>query len=129
MPDVTLLFDDAGHKLQLLTAAGTTAPPTLGTDGQPTDAWRVGSGSFCPRRAAIRVKASIAANMTAISVWAFYDGAWSKIYKAPDMTFVAGDLDATFFVDSPIGTRIAVAYTLSAGNATVTAYPLESSFY
>lgn len=119
------ILDDTSHKVNLLTGAGTTTPPANATDGGSMSAWQAGS-TFNPRRAAVRFVASQASNLTALSVWVFYAGAWSKLSAPANITFAAGDLSFTLVVDFPIGTRLAVAYTLSAGTCTVDAFPLET---
>jgi hypothetical protein len=119
------VLDDATHKVNILTAAGTTTPPVNPTDGAAMSAWQAGS-TFNPRRTAVRFVASQAANLTALSVWVFYGGGWSKIATPANITFVAGDLSFTAIVDFPFGSRIAVAYTLSAGAVTVDAFPVET---
>lgn len=124
MPERVLLIEDASHKLTIA-AAGTTAPPVNPTDGFDISVWKLAQSS--PRRAALRLVAAAALNATAISVWSFFDGGWSKIQVIPDVAFVAGDLSRTVFVDFPIGARLAVAYTASASTVAITAYSVESS--
>lgn len=122
MPERALLITSSGLKLQVA-AAGTTAPPTAAGDGVDLTAWK----PFAPRRAAIKLKASVALNATAISVWAYFDGEWSKIGTLADAAFVTGDLSRTYVFDYPIGDRLALAYTASTGTIGVTMYPIEVS--
>lgn len=125
-PMITYLQDSAAHKLLVHNAVGTTAPPTLISDGAAyLGAWR-DFGSFLPRRAAARFVGSGALNLTAISVWCYFDGSWSKIGALADIAFIAGDLSRTYVFDFPVGSRIAFAFTASAGSVTVHAFPLES---
>ena len=127
MPELVTILEDASHKLTLATASGTKAPPSTPTDGADMAPWKqnAGSGSLGPRRCAIRFTAAAALNLTAISIWVFYDSAWSKLLIPANITFAAGDLSFTQVVDFPIGSRLAAAFTVSASSVTVEAYLME----
>lgn len=121
-----LILDDARNKVLCHNAVGTTAPPTIPTNGGDISVWQAGC-SHGPRRAVLRFTASGALNLTAASVWVMFDnGTWAKLTTIANLTFVAGDLVAMVVVDFPVGSRIAAAFTLSAGTVTVHAFPLES---
>ena len=107
-------------------AAGTTAPPTLVTHGVAyPDTWNV-KGKGRVRRCVLRFTAGAAANLTAASVWVYVEGSWVKHSDIANITFATGDLARLVFVEYPIGARIAVAYTLSASNVAIDAFPLET---
>lgn len=126
-PQVTYLQDSASHKLLVLNASSTIVPPsTVGNGAAYPASWRGPGASFMPRRCALRFTASVALSLTGISVWCYFDSAWSKISLVADLAFVAGDLSRTVVLDFPIGTRIAVAFTASAGAVTVHAFPFET---
>lgn len=123
--DRSLMLEDAAHKLVQATVVA--ASPTLITDGVAVDPWL--NGRYNNRRAVIRLTATVALNLTAISLWSYFDGKWSRLAlmtPIADVAFVAGGLVVSIIVTEVIGSRLAVTGTPSTGAVAAEMYTLET---